>query len=72
MKIFKVCDEYGKGYVDYPGVGIITDEQVADVVMKYTTLFDRLFRPRKIVAASLWAQTMLMKVVDEPKGKWMF
>ena len=71
-KLFSVSKEYGEGYIDYPGVGIITDRQVADLVIKHTTLFDRLFRPRKIVSASLWAQTMLMGVVDKPKEKWKF
>lgn len=69
----KLCDEWTDGYIDYPGVGIITDKQVAQLVIEHTTLFDRIFRPRKIVCAALLAQTMLMKVVDEPKEKdWKF
>ena len=72
MKTKKVYEEYGEGWIDYPGVGIITDGQVADLVIKHTTWFDWIFRRKKIVSASLWAQNMLMKVVDEPKTKWKF
>ena len=69
----RLYDEWDNGYIDYPGVGIITDKQVADMVMKHTTLFDRLFRPEKLVIAGLLAQNILMKVVETPKEKnWRF
>lgn len=69
----KLCDEFADGYIDYPGVGIITDKQVANLVIKHTTLFDRIFRPDKIVRAGLLAQNILEKVIEEPKEKnWKF
>lgn len=69
----RLCDEWADGYIDYPEIGIITDKQVADMVMKHTTLFDRLFRPEKLVRAGLLAQNMLMKVVETPEEKdWRF
>lgn len=71
-KIRKLCDEYTDSWIEYPGVGKITDDQVADMVIQHTTLFDRLFNPRKICKAALYAQNILMKVEEEPKEKWLF
>jgi len=69
----KLCDLLADGWINYPGIGKITDKQVADLVMEHTTLFDRIFKPRKIVVAGLLAQNILMKIIDEPKDKnWKF
>lgn len=66
-------EEYGIGWIDYPGVGIITDEDVANFVIKHTTWFDRLFRPRKIIYATILAQDLLMEVREKPTDdNWKF
>lgn len=60
-------------WIDYPGVGVITDDQVADHVMKHVTIFDLLFRHRKIMDATLCSQCMLMGVIEEPEDKnWKY
>lgn len=61
-----------KGEIDYPGVGIITDLEVAKLVRKHTHWWDRL-NYHKMTDAGLCAQLMLMKVYDQPKKKkWFF
>lgn len=70
--MIKLAEEWKDGWIDYPGVGKITDQQVAELVYKHTTLFDRIFRPKKIVISALLAQNLLMKVIETPKGKWRF
>ena len=50
-------------YSDYPGVGIITDEDIYNLVKKHSRLIDRLSNV-KMVEMSLVAQCILMKCVD--------
>lgn len=64
--------KYSEGYIDYPGVGIITDEDVAKMVKDHTHWWDRLDY-HKVSDASILATAYLMKVVEEPKEKkWFF
>lgn len=61
-----------KNSIDYPGKGIITDEQVYQLVRMHSTLFDRL-NGRKMLEMSFSAQLMLMGVIDIPaEDKWKF
>lgn len=53
-----------EGWIDYPEVGKITDEDVYQTVKKHSRLVDRL-NPRKMLEMSFYAQVILMKV-DEP------
>ena len=72
MKPNGLLSEYWDGWIDYPGVGIITDEQVAKFVKQHTHLLDRL-NYRKMVHAGLLAQNILMGVIEQPKmKKWFF
>lgn len=60
------------GWIDYPDVGVIYDKDVAEFVVRHLSLKDRL-NTRKIAIAALYAQLMLMKVVDMPEDpdfKW--
>ena len=63
--------EVGGGYIIYPGKGKITDVAVANYVRKHTRLIDR-FNVEKMTSFVLYAQSILMGVVDEPKGNWVF
>jgi len=66
------CQKYSDGYADYPGKGKIYDKDVAKLVSKHLRFFDR-FNVRKVVEAGIYAQLMLMGVVEEPKKKnWKF
>lgn len=63
-----------EGYIDYPGVGIIKDEDVYQVIKKHSRLVDRL-NPRKMLEMSFYAQAILMKVAepdDANNPKWKF
>lgn len=62
------------GYIDYPDVGIITDEDVYKMVIKHSRLIDRL-SPRKWVEMTFLAQAFLMKVIepeDANDPNWKF
>lgn len=63
------------GYIDYPGVGKITDEDVYQVIRKHSRLVDRL-NPRKMLEMSFYAQAILMKVAEpedaKTNPKWKF
>lgn len=64
--------EFGGGYVIYQDVGKITDVEVANLVRKHTRLIDRL-SVEKMTCFALYAQNMLMGVMEKPKGdKWLF
>lgn len=66
-------EEYYDGWIDYPGVGKITDSDVADYVIEHTTLFDRIFRPRKVIYATILSEQLLMGVFEKPKKEvWKF
>lgn len=68
----RLLAEYSDGWIDYPGVGRITDKQVANLVKQHTHLLDRL-NFRKMVCAGLLAQNILMGVIEPPKKKkWYF
>ena len=56
------CDE--ETWIDYPGVGKITDRQVWEHVRKHTRWFDFL-NPRLIVHYALASQNHLMGVYEE-------
>ena len=62
------------GYVDYPGVGIIKDEDVYKLILKHSRLIDRL-SPAKMVEMSLLGQNVLMRIfdnVDPNDPSWKF
>lgn len=63
------------GYIDYPGVGIIKDEDVYQVIRKHSRLIDRL-SPRKLVEMTFLAQAYLMKIFEpddaKTNPKWKF
>ncbi len=62
------------GYIDYPGVGIITDEDVYKMVIKHSRLIDRL-SPRKWVEMTFLAQAFLMKIIEPENANdpnWKF
>ena len=63
--------KYSKNYIDYPGVGIITDEEVAKFVKQHTHWWDRL-NYHKMTDAALEAELFLMRVVEPPKKKKWF
>jgi len=64
--------KYSDNYIDYPNVGIITDEQVAQMVHKHTHWWERLDYHR-ICDCALAAQCMLMGVYKTPdRDKWYF
>lgn len=70
--------EYSKNDIDYPGVGIITDEMVAKLVRKHTHWWQRLDYHR-MTDAALEAQMILMKVIEpsechtiKKNGMWYF
>ena len=64
--------KYSDNYIDYPGVGIITDEQVAKFVREHTHWWERLDYHR-MTDCALTAQCMLMGVYDIPeREKWFF
>lgn len=69
---------YSDNCIDYPGVGIITDEDVAKFVKEHTHWWTRL-NYHRMTDAALDAQLMLMKVVEPSEahtirknGKWFF
>lgn len=65
--------QLGSNWADYPGVGRVTDKEVADFTIKHMSLFDRLFRPRKVAMAALCSQDILFRVLDEPGAKrWKY
>lgn len=63
--------KYSDNYIDYPGVGKITDEEVAKFVKEHTHFWDR-FDYHKMSDAALEAQLFLMKVIEPPKKKRWF
>lgn len=63
-----------EGYIDYPGVGRITDEDVLNLVKRHSRLIDRL-NPRKMTEMVLLSQCILMGVFDDKNPKdlsWKF
>ena len=63
-----------EGYIDYPGVGRIMDEDVLKLVKKHSRLVDRL-NPRKMTEMVLLGQCILMGVIDDKDPKdpsWKF
>lgn len=58
------------GYADYDGK-IIKDADVANLVVKHLSFFDK-FNPRKIAVAGIYAQLILFGVIKTPKGNWKF
>lgn len=63
---------YSDGWADYPGVGKITDRQVAAFVKKHTHWWDRLDYHFMCDCAQA-AFGMLAKYIEEPKKKnWKF
>lgn len=67
--------KYSDGCIDYPGVGVITDEDVYKLVKEHTRPMDRLDM-HKVSDNAIAAQLILMKVVEPPEanknGKWYF
>ena len=63
---------YSKGEIDYPEVGIITDEETAKFVKEHTHWWERL-NYHRISDYTIAAQLLLMKIYDAPKKeKWFF
>ena len=63
-----------EGWIDYPGVGKIMDEDVYRTVKKHSRLVDRL-NPRKMLEMSFYAQAILMKAAepdDANNPNWKF
>lgn len=63
-----------EGYIDYPSVGRIMDEDVYNLVKSHSRWIDRIDR-RKMVEMSLLGQCILMKVFDDVKAEdpsWKF
>jgi len=63
-----------KGFIDYPGVGKITDKHVYEVVKKHSRCIDRL-NPKKMTEMSLLSQSILMnlyKNIDPKDMSWTF
>lgn len=64
-----------EGYIDYPGVGIIKDEDVYNLVIEHSRLVDRI-NPRKWVEMTLYGQCVLMGLMDDEIQKkgpnWKF
>lgn len=61
-----------ESWSDYPGVGKVTDKDVADFALKHLKFWDR-FDPKKVAQAGLWSQLYLFKVVEEPdKENWKY
>ena len=63
--------KYSEAYSEYPGVGKITDKQIAEFVRQHTHWWDRLDY-HKVSDASQMAFLMLAGVVETPKEKWYF
>lgn len=63
---------YG-GYIDYPGKGVIKDSDVYELVVKHSSLDERL-DPEKMAEMTLLAQTVLMGIYEhvDPDGDWTF
>ena len=62
----------GDGEIHYPGVGIITDEDVYKYVKKHTHWWDRL-DPEFVARATLLSQTFMVGYGNPPqKEKWKF
>ena len=64
------------GEINYPGKGIITDEEVWRVVKKHSRLIDRL-NNRKMVEMSIAAQLILCGIYESEgwyadQEDWMF
>lgn len=63
-----------QGYIDYPGVGLIHDVQVWNLVRDHSRLIDRL-NSKKMTEMSLLGQCILMGIFDEVDPNdpsWMF
>ncbi len=72
MRTKKKRYKYSTNWIDYPGVGKITDGMVAELVRKHTHWWQRL-NYHRMTDAGLEAQLMLMKVIKMPKKKkWFF
>lgn len=64
--------EYSDGNIDYPGVGIISDNDVANFVKEHTHWWERL-DAHWVSDCAINAMYMLMEVVEKPKKKkWYF
>ena len=58
------------GYIDYPDVGRIYDEDVYQLIKSHSRLIDRL-NPSKMVEMSLLGQCILMRIFDKVDPKEM-
>ena len=67
--------KYSECNIDYPGVGIITDEQVAKLVKEHTHWWER-FDWHRVSDCALSAQLILMGVIGKEelpdREKWYF
>ena len=64
------------GEIDYPGKGIITDEQVWQLVKKHSRFIDRI-NSRKMVEMAIAAQLILFGIYESEgwyadQNDWMF
>lgn len=63
-----------KGYIDYPGVGIIRDSTVYNLIKDHSRLIDRM-NPAKMTEMSLLGQCILMGIfpnVNPDDYSWQF
>lgn len=61
-----------EGYIIYPGVGKITDNDISDFTLKHLKFFDR-FDAKKVAQAGVWSELFLEKCVEEPdKENWKY
>lgn len=61
-----------EGWIDYPGVGKITDLDVAKFTIKHSHVWDW-FNPILMICYAQFAYSMKMKVIEEPKDpNWKF
>lgn len=63
-----------EGYIDYPGVGRITDEDVYNLIMRHSRWIDRI-NHRKMVEMSLLGQCVLMQIFENVRPEdpsWKF
>lgn len=63
-----------RGFIDYPGVGKITDNDVCELVLNHSRFIDRL-NPYKMVEMSLFGQCILMGLfenLDPDDASWKF
>lgn len=63
-----------EGYINYPGVGLINDVDVYNLICKHSRLLDRL-NPARMVEMAITGQCILMRLyteIDPDDPSWTF